>query len=277
MKKKLPLSNVPFRKMHGLGNDFVIFDARKLNIKITKFEISILADRKTGLGFDQLLIMRPSKIGNDIFMSVYNASGETVETCGNGARCIAKILINESNKTKVKIDTLGGVIEAYKNNNGLITANLSSPKFKWNEIPLSHDEDTLNLSLGIKGIPTATIVNVGNPHAVFFVKDIKNVNLKEIGPKIELHEIFPKKTNVEFAQIINKNHIRMRVWERGVGITQACGTGACATLVAAVRKNLTNRNSKITLDGGDLFVEWTVNNEIKMTGPALSSFSGLIS
>ena len=277
MKKKLPLSNVPFRKMHGLGNDFVIFDARKLNIKITKFEISILADRKTGLGFDQLLIMRPSKIGNDIFMSVYNASGETVETCGNGARCIAKILINESNKTKVKIDTLGGVIEAYKNNNGLITANLSSPKFKWNEIPLSHDEDTLNLSLGIKGIPTATIVNVGNPHAVFFVKDIKNVNLKEIGPKIELHEIFPKKTNVEFAQIINKNHIRMRVWERGVGITQACGTGACATLVAAVRKNLTNRNSKITLDGGDLFVEWTINNNIKMTGPALSSFSGLIS
>ena len=133
MKNKLPLSNVPFRKMHGLGNDFVIFDARKLNIKLTKLKISILANRKTGLGFDQLLIMRPSKTGNDVFMSVYNADGETVETCGNGARCIAEILINESKKTKVKIDTLGGEIEAYKNNNGLITVNLTSPKFKWNE------------------------------------------------------------------------------------------------------------------------------------------------
>jgi diaminopimelate epimerase len=277
MKNKLPLTNVPFRKMHGLGNDFVIFDARKSNIKLTKLKISVLANRKTGLGFDQLLIMRPSKTDNDVFMSVYNADGETVETCGNGARCIAKILINESKKTKVKIDTLGGEIEAYKNNNGLITVSLSSPKFKWNEIPLSHDADTLNLSLGIKGIPTATIINVGNPHAVFFVEKIEFINLNEIGPKIEAHEIFPEKINVEFAQIINKNHIRMRVWERGVGVTQACGTGACATLVAAVRKNLTNRNSKITLDGGDLFVEWTINNNIKMTGPALSSFSGLIS
>ena len=208
MKNKLPLSNVPFRKMHGLGNDFVIFDARKLNIKLTKLKISILANRKTGLGFDQLLIMRPSKTGNDVFMSVYNADGETVETCGNGARCIAEILINESKKTKVKIDTLGGEIEAYKNNNGLITVNLTSPKFKWNEIPLSHDVDTLNLSLGIKGIPTATIINVGNPHAVFFVKKIEFIDLNEIGPKIETHEMFPEKINVEFAQIINKNHIR---------------------------------------------------------------------
>lgn len=276
MNINLLTKKLPFRKMHGLENDFVVLDARQKKIILSKSEIIAIADRKAGIGFDQLLIIQPSKKSNGVFMSVYNSSGDRVETCGNGARCIAKVIMDDLNIDEIVIETLAGPIEAIRQQEDLITVNLGKFKTSWKEIPLEQELDTLNLDLGIEDLPSGVAVNVGNPHIVFFISNLDNIDLNKIGPKVSSHKIFSEGVNVEFAQLLSKDHIRMRVWERGVGITKACGTGACATLVAAVKKGLSQNFARVTLDGGDLFVELTANDEVKLTGPANNSFSGFI-
>ncbi len=275
MDTNLLAKKIPFRKMHGLENDFVVLDSRQKEITLSKNEIIAIADRKTGVGFDQLLIIQPPKKSNGVFMSVYNSDGNRVETCGNGARCIAKVVMNDLNTNEIIIETLAGPIKASKHQNGQITVNLGKIKYSWKDIPMSRKLDTLNLDFGIKDLPHGIAVNVGNPHVVFFVKDVENLDLTEVGPKISSDKIFPDGANVEFAQLLSKDHIRMRVWERGVGVTKACGTGACATLVASVKKGLSKNYARVSLDGGDLFVELSKNDEVKMTGPAEYSFTGL--
>ena len=208
-------------------------------------------------------------------MSVYNSDGNRVETCGNGARCIAKVVMNDLNTNEIIIETLAGPIKACKHQDGLITVNLGKIKYSWKDIPMSRKLDTLNLDFGIKDLPHGIAVNVGNPHVVFFVKDVESIDLTEVGPKVSSDKIFPDGANVEFAQLLSKDHIRMRVWERGVGVTKACGTGACATLVASAKKGLSKNYARVSLDGGDLFVELGKNDEVKMTGPAEYSFTGL--
>ena len=275
MDTNLLAKKIPFRKMHGLENDFVVLDSRQKEITLSKNEIIAIADRKTGVGFDQLLIIQPPKKSNGVFMSVYNSDGNRVETCGNGARCIAKVVMNDLNTNEIIIDTLAGPIKASKHQNGQITVNLGKIKYSWKDIPMSRKLDTLNLDFGIKDLPHGIAVNVGNPHVVFFVKDVENIDLTEVGPKVSSDKIFPDGANVEFAQLLSKDHIRMRVWERGVGVTKACGTGACATLVASAKKGLSKNYARVSLDGGDLFVELSKNDEVKMTGPAEYSFTGL--
>ena len=276
MNINLLTKKLPFRKMHGLENDFVVLDARQKEIILSKSEIIAIADRKAGIGFDQLLIIQPSKKSNGVFMSVYNSNGDRVETCGNGARCIAKVIMDDLNIDEIVIETLAGPIEAIRQQEDLITVNLGKFKTSWKEIPLEQELDTLNLDLGIEDLPSGVAVNVGNPHIVFFISNLDNIDLNKIGPKVSSHKIFSEGVNVEFAQLLSKDHIRMRVWERGVGITKACGTGACATLVAAVKKGLSQNFARVTLDGGDLFVELTANDEVKLTGPANNSFTGFI-
>jgi len=274
MENRNNLDGIPFKKMHGLGNDFVVIDSRYKEIEPSNLQIKKISDRRTGIGFDQLLIIKESK-HNDAFMSVYNANGSVVETCGNGARCIAKIIMNESKKEKVVIDTLAGPITAWENSNGLISADMGKPSMDWRDIPLSHEISTINLDLRIKNLPPGIAINIGNPHIVFLVKNLKALKIDKIAPQIEHHNIFPENTNVEFVEYINKNHIKMRVWERGVGITQACGTGACAAAVASIIKNLTERSLTVSLDGGDLQIEWLENNNIILSGPAHDSFNGI--
>lgn len=267
-----------FIKMHGLGNDFVIFDGRRQRVEVTTEEIRALADRRTGVGFDQLVIIDPTKSAEtDAFLRIYNADGSEVGACGNATRCIGKLLLAELGKAEVVLETKAAKLRAWMTGDK-VTVDMGNVYLKWQEIPLSHQENTdnLNLSEGILKSPVA--VNVGNPHAVFFVEDTAKVALETVGPKIERHPLFPEKVNVEVAQVLSPTQIRMRVWERGVGITQACGTGACAVAVAGVRRGLTGRKVTVVLDGGTLDIEWRMSdNHVLMTGDAAMVYRGNIS
>jgi diaminopimelate epimerase len=267
---------IPFIKMHGLGNDFVVIDARAGNPP-AQDAIRAMADRHTGIGCDQVLVLtRPEAAGADLFMRIYNPDGSEAQACGNGTRCVARLFMDESKKKSCTIQTVAGLLQCEEAGGGLVKADMGAPKLGWKEIPLSEERDTLALGVmnGAYGDPVA--VNMGNPHAVFFVKDVREVPLEEIGPQVERNVLFPERTNVEFAQVLGPDSIRLRVWERGTGVTSACGSGACATMVAAVRRGLTGRRAAITLDGGQLELEWRESDgHVLMTGPAVSVFSGV--
>ena len=266
---------LPFIKMHGLGNDFVILDARETPVSLDRAAIRAIADRRTGVGFDQLITLEPSAQA-DIFMRIHNADGGEVESCGNAARCIAALLMRETGRESVSIDTLGGWLQAKNGASGRVTVDMGEPRLDWQAIPLAKAMDTTTMDYSHGGYDRPGAVNVGNPHVVFFVGDAEAVALAEIGPEIEHDLLFPQRINVEFAQVIDRRRIRMRVWERGVGITRACGTGACATLVAAARRGLAERKADILLDGGPLTIEWADDNHVYMTGPATEAFRGEI-
>lgn len=265
-----------FFKMHGLGNDFVIFDARKEHMKLKQNTIKYISNRETGVGCDQIAIINPPKSKDtDCFMLIYNADGSEVGACGNVTRCVASLLIKDLNKDKVSIETIEDILICTKSDNDNITVDMGIPRTKWNEIPLSKEVDTLNLNISKDNVNNPIAVNVGNPHCVFIVENIDDINIEKLGSYFENHELFPKRTNVEFIKIIDKSTIRMKVWERGTGITKACGTGACASFVAANRKGLVDDKAKIILDGGEL--EISINNEtghIFMTGSATYVFKG---
>lgn len=266
MKKK-----IPFIKMDGLGNDFVIIDARTKNIPLTSKQIQKISNRKTGIGFDQLIILKKSKIC-DVKMDIFNADGSTAGACGNGTRCVSSLIFEENKKKKIVLEApFGKILTAWCGKQ--ITVDMGLPKTAWKDVPLSKEENTLNLTI-LKELPPAVCVSMGNPHAVFFVKDIKKIDIAKLGPQVENNKLFPQKTNVEFAQILTKNKIRMRVWERGTGITQACGTGACATLVAAVIKKLTQQKVQIIMDGGTLTISQLPTGQILMQGPVNKAFEG---
>jgi diaminopimelate epimerase len=267
---------IPFIKMHGLGNDFVVIDARATAAPGREALVRI-ADRHLGAGCDQVLVLAPPEAaGADIYMRIYNPDGSEAQACGNGTRCVARLFMDETGRKGCTIQTVAGLLPCEDAGNGLVKADMGAPRFGWQDIPLSEERDTLELGAlnGLYGAPAA--VNVGNPHTVFFVKNVAEVPLEEIGPQVERHVLFPERTNVEFAQVTGPESIRLRVWERGTGVTSACGSGACATMVAAARRGLTGRRAEITLDGGTLQMEWRESDgHVLMTGPAVRVFEGV--
>ena len=263
-------NNLPFIKMHGLGNDFVIIDARKRDIQLTQKVISGIADRHFGVGFDQLAVI--SKGEFDAHLTFYNADGSESLACGNATRCIARHLMDEGSKEKLMLTTKHGQIPAIDLGNGVTSVNMGQPELDWDKVPLAENIPTLELP--IEGSPTAT--GMGNPHCTFFVEDASKINLDEMGLKFENHPLFPERTNVQFASISAPDQIRMRVWERGVGVTLASGSSSCAAAVAANRRGLTGKKVQIELDGGILNINWREDG-VWMTGPTMNVFAGTFS
>lgn len=268
------MREVNFRKMHGLGNDFVIIDTRVQDLQLTTNEICLICDRHFGVGCDQLVMLSQSDQA-DIYVQFYNGDGSQSGACGNATRCVADILMNETRLDQCVIETDAGHLHARRAENNFITVNMGEPALDWNQIPLASDMDTLKLPF--TGAPTA--VNMGNPHCVYFVDEIVDNNVNEIGKVTENNELFPERTNVEFVHKIDENHFRQRTWERGAGVTLACGSGACAVAVAAIRNDFAQKDTlmTITLDGGDLLIEWkTSDNCVYMTGPVAHIFDGTL-
>ena len=268
---------LPFTKMHGLGNDFVVLDARRVKLDLAPSQAKIIADRRLGVGCDQILVIEPPQNEDaDIFLRILNADGSEAQACGNGTRCIAALVMAETGSSSIKIETVAGVLAAEEAEDGNIAVDMGLASFEWQDIPLAREMDTLSLEISQGPLADPVAVNVGNPHAVFFVEDAAAIPLEELGPKIETDPLFPEHVNVEAAQVLADGNIRMRVWERGVGITRACGSGACATLAAAAQRGLTERSATVILDGGALVIDWREDNHVVMTGPVATSFSGVI-
>jgi diaminopimelate epimerase len=255
-----------FEKMHGLGNDFVIFDARETPLEMDGATARALADRRTGIGCDQLILLEASDAA-DFRMRIWNSDGGEVEACGNASRCVALLAGGSS-----RIETAGGVIgaEAF---DGAAEVDMGAPRFGWDEIPLAYPLDTAEMPVGWEDLQAPAAVNVGNPHVIFFVEDSDAVDLARLGPAIETDPLFPERVNVNVASL-EPGAIRLRVWERGVGLTQACGTGACATAVAAIRRKLVTSPVEVRLPGGTLTIAWTPGGTIRMRGAATHVFTG---
>jgi len=256
-------------KMDGLGNDFIIFDGREKPILLTKNEIIKISNRNN-IGCDQVILIQKDKNSN-AYLKFYNSDGGEISACGNGSRCVAYLLMKERKDEKISLNTNAGILEAKLNINDLVSINIGKPNFNWNEIPLLKNMDNKNLKLKIRNIKGKEIVggfslNVGNPHVVFFVEDLNEFNLEDIGPKIENHNFFPERCNVTLAKIRNKKNIEVKVWERGAGLTKACGTAACATAVSGAILNLNDRNVNIEFSKGLLNIDWKNDNNIHMTG-----------
>jgi diaminopimelate epimerase len=268
-----------FLKMQGLGNDFAVFDARKTPLALDAAQAHAIADRKRGIGCDQVIVIEKDVSGADASMRIYNADGGEVEACGNASRCVAKLLTEESGREEIRLASKGGILECRKSGDA-ITVDYGVPQLDWREIPMAQAVDTQSFALPVEGFSDAALqgaaaVATGNPHLILFVEDAVHAPLDSLGPAIELHPWFPARTNVEFVEKLSDDAIRMRVWERGVGITEACGTGACASVVAAHRRGLTGRKVKVELDGGVLDIEWReTDDHVLMTGPAALSFTG---
>ena len=257
-----------FRKMHGLGNDFVIFDARETPLEMDGARARAVADRRTGIGCDQLILLEPSQAA-DVRMRIWNADGGEVEACGNAARCVALLLGGEA-----RIETAGGIIAGSAEGDAA-TIDMGLPRFGWDEIPLAYPMDTAAMPVGWEELHDPFAVNVGNPHVIFFVEDADSVELDRLGPLIEHDPLFPDRVNVNVAAL-EDGAIRLRVWERGAGLTLACGTGACATAVAAISRKLAASPVEVRLPGGALRIEWAPGGSIRMSGPASYVFDGEI-
>ena len=262
--------------MHGLGNDFIIIDKRLNNVEITDNLIQKLSDRRTGVGCDQVIIISDSSIKNiHISIDIFNPNGDRAEACGNGTRCVAKLLFQEQqDKESFKIASDAGTLIAKKKNNN-ISINMGKISSNWKTIPLSHEMDTLNIPIIVKGFSHGIGVSLGNPHVVFFGDSINKINLNHIGPEIENHKFFPNRTNVEFIEVINSQKIKMKVWERSAGETLACGSGACAAVYAGFKKNLIKNIAEVQVAKGSLYIE-ILNEEAILTGPAEISYHGSI-
>ncbi len=268
---------LPFVKMHGLGNDFVVFDARRRALELSADQVRAIANRHTGVGCDQLIIMGPPRNGAaDVFMRIRNADGSEVEACGNATRCVASVVMKERGADAVVIETVVGLLHATASGNDLISVDMGPVRLDWQDIPLARSMDTLHMGIEEGPLRDPVGVNVGNPHAVFFVDDVESIPLETLGPRVEHHALFPARINVEAVQVLSPTRLRMRVWERGTGITLACGTGACAALVAAHRRGLAERTAEIVLDGGTLHIEWNNEDHVIMSGPAATSFTGAL-
>ena len=256
-------------KMDGLGNDFIIFDGRAKPILLTKDQIIKISNRNN-IGCDQVILIQKDKNSN-AYLKFYNSDGGEISACGNGSRCVAYFLMKEYKNEKISLRTNAGILEAKLNINDLVSINMGRPNFNWNEIPLLKNMNNKNLELKISNIEGKEIVggfslNVGNPHVVFFVEDLNKFNLEDIGPKIENHYFFPEKCNVTLAKIKNKKNIEVKVWERGAGLTKACGTAACAAAVSGAILNLNDRSVNIEFSTGILNIDWKNDNNIHMTG-----------
>lgn len=263
---------IPFIKMHGLGNDFVVLDAREQPIPpMTAAAARALADRRTGIGCDQIVLLEPGEV-HAFRMRIFNSDGSEVEACGNAARAVALL-----HGKPVTIETGGGPI-ALEPTDGGARVDMGAPRFEWEAIPLAYAMDTAAMPVGWTGHETVLenpmAVNVGNPHVVFFIDDADSAPLETLGPVIEHDPLFPERVNVNVASVAGPDHLKLRVWERGAGLTRACGTGACATAVAAIRGKLVRSPVRVSLPGGDLDIAWTEGGSILMTGPATEAFRG---
>ena len=256
-------------KMDGLGNDFIIFDKRKKSISLTKDQIIKISDRGN-IGCDQVIFIDNDKSSN-AYLTFYNSDGGEIAACGNGSRCAAYLLMKENNNKKISLRTKVGILRAELNDKNFVRINMGQPNFKWEKIPLSKEMDNKNLKIKInstdgKEIEGGFSLSIGNPHIIFFVEDFNKFNLKEIGPKIENHNYFPEKCNVTLASIKNKKHVKVKVWERGAGLTKACGTASCATAVSGAVLKLNERYVDVEFQEGLLNIEWNADNNIYMTG-----------
>jgi len=257
-----------FAKMHGLGNDFMVIDVNRHPVANPAALARRLSDRRCGVGFDQLALMGQADDA-DAVLTFYNADGSHSGACGNATRAIARTLLNSTGRATVTLRTAMGVLECRDAGSGLTAVNMGKPVFAWQDIPLVRDVDTH--SLPIAGNPMA--LGMGNPHCVFFVKDVATIDLAEEGPRIEHHDLFPERCNVEFVQVLSRTALRMRIWERGAGVTWASGSGSCAAAVAAARCDATSRQVEVITDGGLLQIDWT-DEGVWMTGPTVCVFEG---
>lgn len=268
----------PFLKMNGLGNDFVVIETRSGPFDPTADEVRAIADRKTGVGCDQLIVIGKSEADADARVRFWNADGEEVSACGNGTRCVGWLLMQSTGKDEAVIDTQAGRLVTTRAGERLVSVDMGPPRLDWQEIPLASAHDTAALDVALFHhadlMAPPGCVSMGNPHVVFFVPDVAQAPVELAGPAVETHSLFPEHVNVGFAQILERDRIRLRVWERGAGLTKACGTGACAALVAASRRDLVGRHATMVLDGGELFIEWREDGHVIMTGPAAVDFAG---
>jgi diaminopimelate epimerase len=276
------LANHSFAKMNGIGNEIVVVDLRDSAVKITPDEARAIAS-PAGVPYDQLMVLHaPRTQGTSAFIRIYNNDGSEAAACGNGMRCVARQVFEETGKDALTFETRAGVLNCWLGpSSGLFTVDMGPPKFGWKDIPLAEEfRDTRSIELQIGPIDapvlhTPSVVSMGNPHAIFWVDDVNAHDLERFGPLLENHPIFPDRANITLAQIVDREHIVMRTWERGAGLTKACGSAACATAVAAARLRRTGRRVHMTLPGGELTIEWRENDDhVLMTGPAAFEFEG---
>ncbi|CEI85199.1 diaminopimelate epimerase [Ehrlichia minasensis] len=262
---------IDFIKMHGTLNDFVIIDCRSKSYN--NIDYQAIANRKIGIGCDQIIVITKSEKA-DCFMHIYNADGSKVEMCGNAARCVAYLLSNEKQKNNVTIELADRILSCLRISENTVQVNMGIAKFHWTDIPISQECDTLHLPITLEMLSDPVGINVGNPHAIFFVNSIETIPLDKLGPELENHNLFPKRANISIAEIVSRNKIKLRVWERGTGETASCGSGACAALVAAVRRQYTDTTATICLQGGNLLISYQNDNTILMEGIVSYTFHG---
>jgi len=274
------MSGTPFLKMHGLGNDFVVLDARGAGFDLTADRRRAIADRRMGVGCDQLIVLEPpTERGADVFMRIFNPDGGEAGACGNATRCVASVLMDERKTDHVTVQTIAGLLDSQRTGTGsnglpVISVDMGPARLDWREIPVHAACDTNHLPVGAGSLQDPVGTNIGNPHATFFVADADAVPLAELGPKLEHDSFFPERANIGVAQLLGEGRLRLRVWERGAGLTLACGSGACAAVVAASRRGLVKRKAEIVLDGGTLDIEWLRDNHVMMTGGIAVAFKG---
>jgi diaminopimelate epimerase len=272
------LAGLAFVKMQGAGNDFVVLDGRARKLAIGPEAARRLADRHFGIGCDQIIVIEPDEQGADAFMRILNADGSEAGACGNATRCVAALLAAETGNRRLAIRTISGLLPAEVRGPGLVCVDMGAPALDWADIPLAHEADTLHLRMAFGPAEDPAACSMGNPHATFFVPDAEAVAVETIGPVLERHRLFPERANIGFATIEAPDRIRLRVWERGAGLTLACGSGACAALVNAHRRGLAARQASMILDGGALTITWRASDgHVLMEGPAETSFEGVLS
>jgi diaminopimelate epimerase len=271
------MAKIAFYKMHGLGNDFVVVDRRRQDVAIGAQQVRWLADRHIGVGCDQvILIEEPHDSRAAAYMQIRNADGSEAEACGNATRCVAWLLGRENGARRIGIETVAGVLDAELCADGNVSVDMGEARIAWREIPLSRETDTARVDLALGPLAEPVCSNIGNPHATFFVADVNAIDLAALGPELEHHMLFPQRANIGIATIIDRTNLRLRAWERGAGITRACGSGACAAVVAAHRRGLTERRARVRLDGGELDIDWREDGHVVMSGPVALSFAGTV-
>jgi diaminopimelate epimerase len=270
--------DAPFIKMHGCGNDFVVFDERRGALGLTPARAAAISDRHTGVGCDQFIAIEPPPPGSnaDAFMRIRNPDGTEAGACGNATRCVAHLLFAEGGGDTMVVQTVSGNLPATRLADGRVCVDMGPPRLGWQDVPLAGPADTLHLALAEGPVADPAAASMGNPHATFFVPDLAAIPVEALGPRLEHAPVFPERANIGFAQILSPERIRLRVWERGAGLTLACGSGACATLVNAARRGLTGRRATILADGGPLDIEWRQDGHVLMTGPVAIAFRGAI-
>jgi len=274
------MAGTPFLKMHGLGNDFVVLDARGRALDLTPPRRRAIADRRLGVGCDQLIVLEaPTESEADVFMRIYNPDGSEAQACGNATRCVASLVMDEHKSDDVTIQTVAGLLESQKVGRGanglpVISVDMGLIRMDWREIPVAKACDTNHMPVGLGPLQDPVGTNVGNPHATFFVDDLASIPITELGPKLEHDPFFPERVNVGVAQIVGANRLRLSVWERGAGLTLACGSGACAAGVAAARRGLTGRKVDVEVEHGTLTIEWLRDDHVSMTGGISLAYRG---